>query len=108
MGLGLNVSNILALIGTGGLLALLLFVVGSMVIGFGLGGRKPADRSVMLLGTTFRNVSAALVVAAGNFSGTATLPFILVGALILLLVTLPAAKVLARREEAAATGPNGP
>jgi predicted Na+-dependent transporter len=97
VGLGLNVSNILSLIGTGGLLALLLFVLGSLVIGLVLGGRDPADRSVMLLGTTFRNVSAALVVAAGNFSGTATVPFVLVGALLLLIVTLPTAKILGRR-----------
>jgi BASS family bile acid:Na+ symporter len=102
LGLGLNVSNILALIGTGGLVALLLFVLGSMVIGFALGGRQPADRSAMVLGTTFRNVAAALVVASGNFAGTATVPYILVGALILLLVTLPTAKILGRRQAAAA------
>ena len=39
VGLGLNVSNIIALIGTGGLLALLLFIVGSLLIGLLLGGR---------------------------------------------------------------------
>ena len=83
-------------------LALLLFVVGSMVIGFALGGRQPADRSAMVLGTTFRNVAAALVVASGNFAGTATVPYILVGALILLVVTLPTAKILGRRQAAAA------
>ena len=39
VGLGLNVSNIIALIGTNGLLALLIFIVGSLLIGLLLGGR---------------------------------------------------------------------
>ena len=34
VGLGLNVSNVIGLIGTGGFLALLLFIVGSLLIGF--------------------------------------------------------------------------
>ena len=97
VGLALNVSNILDLIGSGGILGLLLFIVGSLVIGFLLGGRDPAVRSVMGLGTAQRNVSAALVVATQNFAGTDTLPFILVGAILLLLVLLPAAKQMGRR-----------
>ena len=66
--LGLNVSNILGLVGTGGILALLLFIIASLVIGFLLGGRDPASRSVMGLGTAQRNVSAAIVVVAQSFS----------------------------------------
>ncbi len=103
VGLALNVSNILDLIGSGGILALLLFIVGSLVIGFFLGGRDPAVRSVMGLGTAQRNVSAALVVATQNFTGTDTLPFILVGAVLLLLVLLPAAKQMGRRSATAQT-----
>lgn len=97
VGLGLNITNILSLIGTGGLLALLLFIVGSLVIGFVLGGRDPGLRSVMGLGTGQRNVSAAIVVAAQNFSGTMTLPFILVAAILMLLILLPTAKRLGAR-----------
>ena len=94
VGLGLNVSNIINLIGTKGILVLLLFIVGSFAIGFVLGGRSPGIRSVMGLGTAQRNVSAAIVVAAQNFSGTDTLTFILVGAIILLLVLMPIARRL--------------
>jgi BASS family bile acid:Na+ symporter len=94
VGLGLNVSNILKLIGSGGFIALLIFIVGSLAIGFILGGREPAIRNVMGLGTAQRNVSAAIVVAAQNFSGTNTLPFILVAALLFLLILLPTAKRL--------------
>jgi predicted Na+-dependent transporter len=102
VGLGLNVSNLIALIGTGGLIALLLFIVGSLVIGLLLGGRDPHTRSVMGLGTAQRNVSAALVVTAQNFAGTPTLPFVLVGAILLLLILLPTAKRLGARMPAAA------
>lgn len=92
VGLGLNISNILDLIGTGGILALLLFVIGSLAIGFVLGGRSPATRSVMGLGTAQRNVSAAIVVSVQNFSGTNTLTFVLVAAIVLLLVLMPTAR----------------
>ncbi len=102
VGLGLNFSSILALIGTGGLLALLLFIVGSFAIGFVSGGRDPGVRSVMGLGTAQRNVSAALVVSAQNFGGTQTLSFVLVSAIVLLLVLLPTAKRLGARVQAAA------
>lgn len=92
VGLGLNISNILGFIGTGGILALLLFIIGSLLIGFLLGGRDPAIRSVMGLGTAQRNVSAAIVVTAQNFSDGNTLAFVLVAAILLLLILLPTAK----------------
>jgi BASS family bile acid:Na+ symporter len=106
VGLGLNVSNILSLVGTGGLLALLLFIVGSLVIGFVLGGSNPGMRSVMGLGTGQRNVSAAIVVAAQNFSGTMTLPFILVAAILMLLILLPTAKRLGARVQPQVSTPD--
>ena len=102
VGLGLNVSNIINLIGTGGIIALLLFIIGSFLIGFLLGGGEAGDRSVMGLGTAQRNVSAAIVVTAQNFSGTNTLSFVLVGAILLLLILLPSAKRLGASEQTAA------
>ncbi|MFN8378238.1 MAG: bile acid:sodium symporter [Anaerolineae bacterium] len=97
VGLGLNVSNIIDLIGSNGLLALILFIVGSLLIGYLLGGRDPSVNSVMGLGTAQRNVSAAILVSAMNFPGTMTLPFVLVAAILLLLVLLPTAKRLGAR-----------
>ena len=87
---------------TGGFLALLLFIFGSLVIGMVLGGRDPTVRNVMGLGTATRNVSAAIVVAAQNFSGTNTLTLILVAAILLLLILLPTAKRMGARSQAAA------
>ena len=66
-GLGLNISNIIDLIGSWGFLALLLFVVGSLLIGMLLGGRDPAVRSVLGLGTAQRNVAAAILVTIAQF-----------------------------------------
>jgi len=51
VGLGLNVANVIGLIGTRGFLALLLFIFGSLLIGFAFGGRDPGVRNVMGLGT---------------------------------------------------------
>jgi len=100
-GLGLNLSNILGLLGTGGILALVLFVIGSLAIGLVLGGRNPAVRSVMGLGTAQRNVSAAIVVTAANFTTGDTMAFILVASIVLLLVLMPTAKRLGSRSQTA-------
>jgi predicted Na+-dependent transporter len=99
-GLGLNISNIISLIGSRGFLALILLVIGSLVIGFVLGGRKAANRSVMGLGTAQRNVAAAILVTSLNFSGTMTLPYVLVAAILLPVILIPAARLLGKRSEA--------
>ena len=101
-GLGLNVSNIVDLIGSRGFLALILFVVGSLLIGMVMGGRDPAVRSVLGLGTAQRNVAAAILVTSLNFSGTMTLPFVLVASIVLPLILIPTARVLGKRNEPAA------
>ncbi|NTU85708.1 MAG: bile acid:sodium symporter family protein [Chloroflexales bacterium] len=98
-GLALNVANIVGLLGTRGILALLLFIVGSLGVGLALGGREPRDRSVMGLGTAQRNISAAIVVAAQNFTDPQVLVTLLVGAILLLLVLMGAARQLAKRSQ---------
>ena len=64
----LQFSTIIAAIGSGGILAVLAFLIGSLLIGMLLGGKNPAKRSVMGLGTAQRNLAAAMLVAAQNFS----------------------------------------
>jgi BASS family bile acid:Na+ symporter len=64
----LEFSTIIATIGTGGILAALIFLVGALAIGLLLGGKDPSIRSVMGLGTAQRNLAAAMLVAAQNFS----------------------------------------
>jgi BASS family bile acid:Na+ symporter len=101
-GLGLNVANIISLIGSWGFLALILFVVGSLLIGFVLGGRDPAVRSVLGLGTAQRNVAAAILVSTLNFPGTMTIPYVLVASIVLPLILIPTARWLGKRSQTGA------
>jgi len=102
VGLGLNISNIIGFIGTRGIGAMVLLIVGALVIGMLCGGRDPGVRSAMGLSTANRNGAAALLVATQNFSGTDTLPFVLVGVVVMLLILLPVAKRMGANAEAAA------
>ena len=101
IGLGLNLSNVLALIGTRGFLALLLLVFGGLLIGFAIGGRDPGIRNVMALGTAQRNVTAAILVILQNFAGTNAVPYVLVAAALIMLVLLAIAPMLGARSKAA-------
>jgi len=67
-----------------------------------LGGRDPAVRSVLGLGTAQRNVAAAILVTSLNFSGTMTLPYVLVASIVLPLILIPTARRLGGRSEPAA------
>lgn len=100
--LALNISSIIDFIGSWGLLALVLFLVGSLIIGMLLGGRDPGIRAVTGLGTANRNLAAAIVVIAQNFAGTDTLPFALVGAILSLLILMPVAKRMGGKQAAPA------
>jgi predicted Na+-dependent transporter len=102
VGLGLNATNVISLIGTSGFVAILLFIAGSLLIGFLIGGRDLAIRNVTGLGTAQRNVTAALVVALQNFGGTDTVTFTLVAAILIPLILLPLSKRLGSRSQSAA------
>jgi predicted Na+-dependent transporter len=101
VGLGLNISNIIGFIGTRGIGAMIILIVGALLIGLLFGGRDPGVRSAMGLSTANRNGAAALLVATQNFTGTNTLPFVLVGTVLMLLILLPVAKRIGVRSEAA-------
>jgi BASS family bile acid:Na+ symporter len=57
---------------------------------------------LVVLGTAQRNVAAAILVSVQNFSDTNTVSFVLVAAVLLLLVLLPAAKRMGARNNAPA------
>lgn len=101
----LNFRTVLSVIGTGVILALLLFVVASFAVGWGLGGTEVGNRSVMGLGTAQRNVSAALVVGAQNFSDPNVLVVLIVGAMLMLVVLLPLGGEFGRRTTPNAESP---
>lgn len=95
----LSVRNILDIIGTGGVLAGIILIVGSLVIGYLLGG-SGNTRSVVALGTAQRSISAAIVVAAQNFGDPNVLVMIMVMAVIGLVILLPVSGELGKRQAA--------
>jgi BASS family bile acid:Na+ symporter len=89
-GVILSWDNIVSLIGTGGIIAIVIFLAVSLVVGYFAGGSDPAIRSVMGLGTAQRNLAAAMVVAAQNFSSTPTVTVtVVVAAMIGLVMLIP-------------------
>jgi BASS family bile acid:Na+ symporter len=66
-----NFRQIIDTIGTGGIVAALVLLVGALLIGFLAGGSSQQNRSVVGLGTAQRNLSAAIVVAVQNFGDDA-------------------------------------
>jgi BASS family bile acid:Na+ symporter len=96
LGLVLNFDSMIALVGTFGILAGIIFIVISLVVGYLLGGSDSDIRSVMGLGAAQRNIAAALVVAAQNF-GTDVVTYLMVMALISLIILMPAAGELGKR-----------
>lgn len=63
-----NIQNILELLGTGSILAVIFVIVVGAVAGYFLGGPANATRRVLSVGTAQRNFAAALVLATGNFN----------------------------------------
>jgi len=100
-GLILNFRDMIGLVGSLGLLAGVIFIVVSLLIGYFLGGSDGDTRSVMGLGTAQRNISAALVVAGQNFD-LDVITYLMVIAVIGLVVLMPTAGELGKRAKAKA------
>lgn len=66
--LGLNISQVIALIGSGALLGLLIVLAVALVSGYFLGGPGNDTRQVLAIGTGQRNLAATFVVAGANFA----------------------------------------
>jgi BASS family bile acid:Na+ symporter len=101
VGLLANLNAMLAMVGTGGFIASLLFLVGAFVIGYFLGGKDAQTRSVLGLGTAQRNLAAALVVATANFADDPdVIMMVLALGLLGLVVLMISAGELGRRSKA--------
>jgi BASS family bile acid:Na+ symporter len=92
-----NIHNVIALFGTRGVLASILFLMGGASIGWALGGPGFATKGVLALGTAQRNIAAALVVGAKDFDDPRVLVMIVVVAVVGLLILMPLARILGRR-----------
>jgi BASS family bile acid:Na+ symporter len=100
LGLVLNFEAMIGLVGSLGILAGIIFIVVSLIIGYFMGGSDGDTRSVMGLGTAQRNISAALVVAAQNFDAD-VVTYLMVIAVIGLVVLMPTAGELGKRMQKA-------
>jgi BASS family bile acid:Na+ symporter len=100
LGLVLNFSSMIALVGSLGILAGIIFIVLALLIGYLFGGSESGNKSVMGLGSAQRNIAAALVVAAQNFD-TDVITYLMVIAIIGFVILFPAAGELGKRAVAA-------
>jgi predicted Na+-dependent transporter len=90
-------DSIISLIGTGGIIAIMIFLLVSLVIGYFSGGSDPGTRSVMGLGTAQRNLAAAMVVGGQNFSDSPNvLVTVIVAGIVGLILLMPIAGELGR------------
>ena len=102
-GLILNFSALVGLIGTGAILAIFIFLLAALIVGYLLGGPESGTRSVLGLGTAQRNLAAAMIVAGQNFSDDPNvLIMIMVAALVGLVLLMVIGGELGRRSEKAA------
>lgn len=98
LALVLNFKSLIGVIGSGAILALLLFIVLCFTTGYFLGDKQKNTRSVLGLGTAQRNISAALVVGAQNFNDPDVVTMLIVGALLMLVILMLTGGVLGKRK----------
>ena len=92
-----NINNVLAVFGTRGILAGLLFIAVGFGMGWLLGGPGMDTRRVLALGTAQRNIAAALVVGSQSFRDPIVVVMVVVVAIVSLLVLMPLSRLLAKR-----------
>ena len=92
----LNFSNVVGLLGSGGLLASLILVLLTTAGGYLLGKLGKAGDWLQALGAGQRNIAAAMVVATMNF-GNDEVVMVVVYSLIVLVVLIPLALELGKR-----------
>ncbi len=94
--LALNIRVLLGVIGSGAILATLLFFVGLFWGGWLLGGTRTQERGALGLATTARNFGAALAPASTSFDDPQVVVMIIVGAIVCILVSFLAARWVRR------------
>jgi BASS family bile acid:Na+ symporter len=92
----LNFSDVVGLLGSGGLLASLILVVLTVAGGYLLGSLAKAESWIQALGAGQRNIAAAMVVATMNF-GNDEVVMVVVYSLIVMVILIPLALELGKR-----------
>ena len=91
-----NMRNVLAVFGTRGILAGLLFIAISFGTGWLLGGPDTDGRRVLALGTAQRNIAAAIVVGSQSFGDAKVVVMVVVVAIVGLLILMPLSRMMAK------------
>ena len=95
--LGFNFSALLSVVGSGAILAAILYVVGLFAVAWIFGLAMPKEKEVLALATSARNFGAALVPASASFNDPAVTTALIVNAIVGLVLSFLAAAWLARR-----------
>jgi predicted Na+-dependent transporter len=107
--LALNFSNVVALFGTGAIIATLLFIAISIAAGYLLGGSSTDTKVVLALGTGQRNLSAAFIIATGSFAEQPNvLVYLAAAGLVGMFAVFPTAGEFGKRSSKATSGPDQP
>jgi BASS family bile acid:Na+ symporter len=103
--LGLNLPNVIGLIGSGALLATLILTVVAIGAGYLLGGPGQDTRRVTALGVALPNMAASFLIAGSSFADKPNVIVFLAGAgLIVMLINFPLAAELGKRAAPRADG----
>lgn len=102
--IGQNLSGLLDLIGTGGILAVAIMVAVGVGTGYLLGVPAGIERRVLALGAGQRNLAAAFVIATGNFSDRPNVLILIgVAGLVMMVILFPLAGQWSKRPSRLAT-----
>ena len=97
LGLLLGAGDLLGLLGSGAILATLLFIGLMLIVGYFLGGPDRDTRVATGLGTAQRNISAALLITVQNFAEPKVLIMVLTGAALMLVINTLVAGEMGKR-----------
>jgi BASS family bile acid:Na+ symporter len=90
--LGGNLGNVIGLIGTGSILAMIVLVAVAMAAGYLLGGPNERTRRTLAMASGQRNMAAAFVIAAASFADRPeVVVFLAAAGLIAMIVVMPIA-----------------
>jgi BASS family bile acid:Na+ symporter len=107
--IGQNLNGLVALVGSGGILATLLLIGAAVFGGYLLAPPAGVERRLLAIGTAQRNVAAAFIVAVGSFADRPTvLAQVATSGLIMMLVLVPLAGEWSRRPRRFATVATAP
>ena len=91
----LNAGHLVGMIGMP-LVAILIFLIGAMAIGYFLSGKEKSTKVVSALGTGQRNISAAILVATQNFKDPEVTIMLVAVAIFGLFIMMPYAKKMGK------------